>query len=200
MDPSEAIPRRSPLLVHRRIGTRRRRPTAGRLRPALPDTTIIRRVDVREPAGPRLKRVQPWAAIAGFAFLVHFVWEMWQAPLYRTMVLASHVDAVRVCSVAALGDAFIQLLAYAAGAFVAGSRAWLTRPLRTSLISYVSVGLLITALLEWVNVYALGRWAYDAHMPVLLGIGLAPLLQWIVIPPLVLWLAARHLGVRSHGA
>jgi hypothetical protein len=34
------------------------------------------------------------------------------------------------------------------------------------------------------------------HMPVVLGIGIAPMLQWIVIPPVVLWLAARHLGFR----
>jgi hypothetical protein len=37
-------------------------------------------------------------------------------------------------------------------------------------------------------------------MPVLAGIGLAPLLQWLVIPPCVLWLAARHLGVQAAGA
>src|SRR5687768_2354439 len=38
---------------------------------------------------------QPWVALAGFAFLVHFVWEMWQAPFYRTMLQADHVTPGR---------------------------------------------------------------------------------------------------------
>lgn len=57
-------------------------------------------------------------------------------------------------------------------------------------------GLLITAPLDWINVYILRRWTYAPHMPVLAGIGLVPLVQGMVIPPVVLWLAARHLGVR----
>ena len=73
-------------------------------------------------------RIQPWAAVAGFAFLWHFVWEMWQAPVYRTMVQVSQVEAVRVCSFATLGDALIQLVAFAAAALAAGSRLWLARP------------------------------------------------------------------------
>jgi hypothetical protein len=162
--------------------------------------TIIPRRDVEPPLEFRLNRIQPWAAIAGFGFLLHFLWEMWQAPMYRTMQEASHVRAVWVCSLATVGDTFIQLVAYAVGALVAGSRAWLTRPRRGPLAIYMAAGLLITALFEWVNVYVLRRWEYANHMPVLAGIGLAPLLQWLVIPPLVLWLAARHLGVHAAGA
>jgi hypothetical protein len=147
-------------------------------------------------AASLLTRAQPWTAVAGFGFLLHFVWEMWQAPMYRTMVQASHVEAVRVCSFATLGDALIELAAYAAGALVAGNSLWLVSFRGAAFGAYVGVGLLITVLLEWVNMYALERWAYAPHMPVLLGVGLAPLLQWLVVPPLVLWLAARHLGLR----
>jgi hypothetical protein len=75
---------------------------------------------------------QPWTAVAGFAFLLNFVWEMWQVPFYRTIVAASHLDAVVVCNA----------------------------PL----------------------------------MPTVFGIGLTPLIQWLVLPPVALWLAARHLG------
>lgn len=143
-----------------------------------------------------LRRVQPWAAVAGFAFLVHFVWEMWQAPMYRTMLQARHVEAVRVCTFATLGDAVIQLLAFGAAATAVRSRTWLARPSRRPMTVYLAAGLAMTVMLEWVNVYGLRRWAYAEHMPVVFGIGLAPLLQWIMIPPLVLWLAARHLGFR----
>lgn len=145
-------------------------------------------------------RIQPWAAIVGFAFLLHFVWEMWQAPMYRTMVQASHVEAVRVCTFATLGDALIQLVAFAGAALAAGSRPWLARPSRRRpMLVYLTVGLLVTVVLEWINVYVLRRWTYADHMPLVFGIGLAPVLQWIVVPPIVLWLAARHLGFRDRG-
>jgi hypothetical protein len=42
---------------------------------------------------------------------------------------------------------------------------------------------------EWYNVYRAGNWAYVAAMPTIVGIGLSPLLQWIVVPGamLLLW-------------
>ena len=59
---------------------------------------------------------------------------------------------------------------------------------------FVAVGLGITVLLEVLNVSVLGRWAYAPRMPLLAGIGLAPRLQWLALPPLTLWLARRHVG------
>ena len=40
-----------------------------------------------------------------------------------------------------------------------------------------------------------GRWEYAEAMPrlPLLGTGLAPLLQWLLIPPLVIWLVRRQI-------
>ncbi|MGH7629725.1 MAG: hypothetical protein ACREOF_10175 [Gemmatimonadales bacterium] len=141
------------------------------------------------------RRVNPWAAVAGFAFLLNFVWEMWQAPFYRTMIEASHLDAVRTCTLATFGDAVIALLALGAAAAVARDSGWLARPSRKALAVYVGAGLVITLALEWLNVQVLHRFSYAARMPTVLGIGLTPLLQWLVLPPLVLWLARRHLGV-----
>jgi hypothetical protein len=57
-----------------------------------------------------------------------------------------------------------------------------------------------TAWSEWYNVYRVGNWGYTASMPLVFGIGLSPLLQWLVLPPvmvavyraLVLGLLGRH--------
>jgi hypothetical protein len=143
---------------------------------------------------------QPWAALAGFAFLLHFVWEMWQAPFYRTMLQADHVTAVRTCTIATLGDAAITLAAFGVAAWLGGGRDWLAHPSRGRLAVYLAAGLAVTLLLEWLNVYVLERWTYAPRMPTILGIGVLPVLQWLLLPPLVLWLAARHLGVRPGGA
>lgn len=55
----------------------------------------------------------------------------------------------------------------------------------------------ITGTLEWLNVYVWQRWAYSPDMPLVLGIGLTPLLQWLLVPVLTLWLTRRHLGLAS---
>jgi hypothetical protein len=41
----------------------------------------------------------------------------------------------------------------------------------------------------------LGRWGYTDTMPTLplTPIGLVPLAQWLVLPPIILWLAQRQL-------
>ena len=137
---------------------------------------------------------QPWAALALFAFLLHFVWEMGQAPFYRGMATAAHGTAVRACAVATVGDVVILLVAYALVAAAVRSRRWLAAPTGGRVAGFLAVGLAATAGLELLNVYVLGRWAYGTGMPRVFGVGLAPLLQWMLVPPAVLWLARRHLG------
>ncbi len=137
---------------------------------------------------------QPWTAVAGFAFLSNFTWEMWQAPFYRTMAAASHLSAVVVCSLATMGDAAITVAAFGVATATVRDRRWLFRPAARPVAVYLGVGLGVTILLEWLNVRVWQRFAYAPLMPTVFGIGLTPLIQWIVLPPVALWLAARHLG------
>jgi len=53
----------------------------------------------------------------------------------------------------------------------------------------VVVGVLITVVMERLATGPLGRWAYADAMPVVpvLEVGLSPLLQWIAVPPLIVW-------------
>jgi len=55
----------------------------------------------------------------------------------------------------------------------------------------VALGLGYTVYSEWLNVAVRQSWAYSPWMPRVppLGTGLAPLLQWIVIPALAFWFA-----------
>ncbi len=50
-----------------------------------------------------------------------------------------------------------------------------------------------TAWSEWYNVYQIGSWGYTASMPMIFGIGLTPLLQWLILPPMMV-VAYRKLG------
>lgn len=50
------------------------------------------------------------------------------------------------------------------------------------------MGFAATAVIErWAT--AIGRWTYSDSMPTIAGIGVSPLLQWLVIPTLLLALA-----------
>ena len=130
-----------------------------------------------------------------FAFLLHLAWEFAQVPLFARMPSASHWAAVQVCGRAAVGDALIALVAFWGVAATARSRAWVLAPTRGQLLVFLGIGILITIVMEWLATQVLGRWAYGPEMPIVpvLGVGVSPLLQWVVVPPLVLWIVRRQL-------
>lgn len=134
--------------------------------------------------------------IALFAFLLNLPWEFWQVPFFAGMPSTAHWEGVRACTRAAAGDAGIALAAFGAVAVLARSRRWILRPRRCEAIGFVAVGLLVTIVFEWLATGPLERWRYAPSMPrlPLLGTGMLPVLQWIVIPPLVLWFVKRQVG------
>jgi hypothetical protein len=60
---------------------------------------------------------------------------------------------------------------------------------------FVAVGIILTVAFEYYYTNITLRWTYSDLMPLVppFGTGLSPLLQWLVIPPLVVWLTRRHL-------
>ena len=132
-----------------------------------------------------------------FAFLLNYPWEFIQAPLFEGMAGAPHWDAVMTCTQAAVGDAVIMLIAYWIVAGLGQGRAWPAAPAGRDLILLVAAGVGITAIIEVLalNGWWITQWSYSAAMPVLpgLGVGLVPLLQWVVLPPLVALLVRGQL-------
>lgn len=142
-----------------------------------------------------MRRIGIELAIALFAFLLHFVWEMWQVPFYVGMAEADHWAAVQFCTRAAAGDAVIALMAFWAVAAMWRNRSWLLGPRLPQMAVFIAVGLAITVVLEWLATERWQRWEYAEAMPrlPLIGTGLLPLLQWVFLPLVNLWLARRHL-------
>jgi hypothetical protein len=56
----------------------------------------------------------------------------------------------------------------------------------------LAAGGMIAIAVEWVAVHLLGRWTYTAYMPMIpvLDIGLVPLLQMLILPPSIFYIAA----------
>ena len=57
---------------------------------------------------------------------------------------------------------------------------------------YLGTGLVLTTQAERVSVTVLHRYSYAPAMPAVFGLGLAPHVQWIVVPLLILWLTRTY--------
>lgn len=134
----------------------------------------------------------PEMQIALFGFLTAFLWEMWQMPFYDQSGLA-FMDMVRGCSLGSFGDAGIMVFAYRVAAAVTGSRNWIVDLPRKAVLLYLAIGLLITVAVEHIAINAEFGWRYSDLMPrePVFGTGLVPIVMWIVVPLVTLWLVRR---------
>lgn len=152
--------------------------------------------DSRRPAIAAACAALSWAA---WLFALNLVWEVMQLPMYTLGRYAEWPAvgyAVLHCTV---GDATVAFASYLLAAAVTRAPRWpLHRPL-AGLLIVLAAGELFTIWAEWYNVYVLRSWAYAAGMPTVLGIGVAPLLQWLVLPPLAL-VIVRYRWRKSSGA
>jgi hypothetical protein len=137
----------------------------------------------------------PELNIALFAFLLNFVWEMLQVPFFRGMTQAPHWDALLICLQATLGDVGIALAAFGTIAWLGRDRHWPTRSRPAQIAAFALIGILITTAFEWLATQVWSLWRYSELMPMVpfLGVDLVPLLQWIVLAPLVIWFVHRQL-------
>ncbi|MEX2469823.1 MAG: hypothetical protein WD396_08720, partial [Pseudohongiellaceae bacterium] len=96
---------------------------------------------------------------------------------------------------ATIGDGLIALLAYALPAFLFKDGFWLFRRTPRTWSVFLISGLLITLALEFMATEVFDRWQYSESMVVLplLNVGLTPVLQWLILPPLYLWLSSVFL-------
>ena len=146
-----------------------------------------------------MTRQIPEIWLAFFSFLLHFVWEMLQAPTYAGMATMAHWDGVILCLEATLGDVGFALTAFVLASLSARSRFWFRTWQLFPTAIYMATGLLLTIGFEYYYTEVSLRWTYSDLMPRVppLGTGLSPLMQWLLIPPLALWLTCRHLGTRT---
>jgi hypothetical protein len=96
------------------------------------------------------------------------------------------------------------LIAYGVVAVAARGRHWILASKGWQLAGFVVIGVSITAAIEWLATRGswISNWNYLPTMPLVpgTGIGLVPLLQWVVLPLLTVWFVSRQLARRVAAA
>lgn len=138
----------------------------------------------------------PELNVVVFSFLLNLVWEYWQVPLFQGMADRTHWEGIVACTRATFGDAGISLAAFWIVALSARTRNWVLKPRGKDIPAFVAIGVAATIVLEYLATDSWGRWAYVDAMPrvPMLGTGLVPLLQWLILAPVVLWFVRRQIG------
>lgn len=119
--------------------------------------------------------------------MLNLAWEIAHVRLYAIWTEADAPGIAWAVFHCSLGDVVIALAMFALAGLVLRRRDWpLTHPWAGGAI--VALGsVAYTVWSEWYNVYRAGNWAYAASMPLVFGIGLSPLLQWVALPPLMVF-------------
>lgn len=132
-----------------------------------------------------LRRYLVWTMVA------HLLWEVLQLPLFTIWgdePLSANVFAVVHCTG---GDLLIAGAVLAVSLVFVGVNEWPDQHFVRVAVVATTIGVAYTGYSEWLNTEVRQAWAYTELMPTLpwLGTGLTPLLQWLILPPLGLWIA-----------
>jgi hypothetical protein len=139
----------------------------------------------------RKQLVQTVAVIFVVAVLGNYPWEVAQAPLYVGM--ESFRTVWWHCFVASLGDGLLVLGIFAIGWLLLRRHTWFVHPGAQGYGVMVMTGFVMGVAIEWMAVHVLQRWTYTTHMPLVPGldVGLVPVAQMLILPPLIFRLVAR---------
>lgn len=137
----------------------------------------------------RLSRA-PEPRLAAWGFLLNGAWEAAQTPLYADAGReVEYLVWTRLHCTA--GDVLILLGSFALTSAAFRSRSWMSAGSVRPRLVFVALGLAYAVASEHFNVHWVGSWSYRPAMPVVLGIGLAPLVQWLLVPVILLRLLRR---------
>jgi len=122
------------------------------------------------------------------SFILNFVWEMVQMPLYENFSFSGTTTIF--CLLASLGDAVMILIIYFIGSALFKSYSWFFR-LNLKTIIYIAIAGLVLSVSGELIALNLNLWNYSSLMPRLFftSIGLSPVLQMVILPILTFMIA-----------
>jgi hypothetical protein len=121
------------------------------------------------------------------------IWESAHLPLYTVWSQGTPRDKLVAVWHCTAGDLLIAVSAWVLAVIVVGRPQWPADGFWRVAFLVIAFGLVYTGYSEWLNATVRQSWTYSDLMPVIpwLGLGLSPMLQWLVIPSLALAAARR---------
>ena len=143
------------------------------------------------PALPQRKWLAiPELQLLMFSLPLQLLWEVAQFPLYTVWHEGDWSYILYGLAHCTLGDLLILLVSYWVVSLLNRSRYWYQSNILVSGFLFTLLGLGYTIYSEIMNVSIKGTWDYTELMPIVpvIEIGGMPFLQWVLVPPVVLWL------------
>jgi hypothetical protein len=143
----------------------------------------------------------PEVSLCFLSFFLNFFWEVVQTYFYtlKDSPFRAMLYGWIHCT---LSDVVITLGAFWFIGILNHSRKWFLTLNTVNLIGFVMIGIFYTLFSEWLNVHIIKSWAYSDLMPIIpwMKVGLTPLLQWMIIPPLAILVVRHHFLLNQEGA
>lgn len=135
-----------------------------------------------------------WGALS---LAPHVLWELAHLPLYSSWTTDSPATLAYAIAHCTLGDGLIAAVTYGCAAVGLRSADWPRTAALAGLTILTGLGVGYTVWSEYYNVHLAARWAYGPAMPTVWGVGATPLLQWLLLPAVTLWLWQRWSRTRG---
>lgn len=134
----------------------------------------------------------------GTILVASLLWEASHLPLYSIWRKGSTWEQAVAVTHCMVGDILIASGALVVATLSVGGRGWPAHHfVRVALLATI-LGIVYTVYSEWRNVHLLGSWSYSELMPIIsvagVGIGVSPLLQWCILPPVAFSVTWRYGG------
>lgn len=118
----------------------------------------------------------------------NLAWEILQLRLYAIWHTGDHLEQAFAVIHCTVGDLLIAALTFGLALLTMGYPGWPALHFKRVAVGTIALGLSYTVFSEWLNTSVLHNWAYSDLMPLIsladLEIGLSPVLQWSLIPPI----------------
>lgn len=136
------------------------------------------------PPSPQSNWLRTLRIYLSISAILHVVWETLQLPLYAiwsTGNLGEIAFAVLHCTA---GDLMIASLSLLVALVAVGNLVWPAERFTPVMATTIAIGIGYTVYSEWLNTVIRKTWEYSELMPTLpmLGTGLSPLMQWMIVP------------------
>jgi hypothetical protein len=127
-----------------------------------------------------------------FSFVIFGMWEFAQTPFFE-----DYTDDINQiifnrfhCT---LGDVLILLSVITIISIFLKNLKWLRSPEFKHYLIVSVLGVGYTIISEINNVYILKSWGYSSAMPTYFGIGALPIIQWILLPPIIMFITKNYI-------